>query len=137
MDFFVFVSQEWLLITTLVVLMVVYAWRERIKNGQPISAHEVTRLLNSEQAVLLDVREAADYKAGHISGAISLPHSKVAAEGERVLEPYREKIIVVADKLGQHAGSAGRTLGQKGFDVRRLAGGVTEWQTQGLPLVKS
>lgn len=137
MDFFVFVSQEWLLITTLVVLMVVYAWRERIKNGQPIPAHEVTRLLNSEQAVLLDVREAADYKAGHISGAISLPHTKVATEGEQVLEPYREKIIVVADKLGQHAGAAGRTLGQKGFDVRRLAGGVTEWQTQGLPLVKS
>lgn len=137
MDFFVFVSQEWLLVTTLAVLMVVYAWRERIKNGPPIPAHEVTRLLNSEAAVLLDVREAADYKAGHISGAISLPHTKVAAEGEQVLQPYRDKIVVVADKYGQHAGAAGRTLGQKGFDVRRLAGGVTEWQNQGLPLVKS
>lgn len=136
MEFFVFVSQEWLLVTTLAVLMVVYAYRERIKNGRPIPAYEVTRLLNSDAAVLLDVRDASEFKAGHISGAISLPHTKVAAEAEHLLKPHRDKIIVVADKLGQHAGSAGRTLGQKGFDVRRLAGGVTEWQNKGMPLVK-
>lgn len=136
MEFFVFVSQEWLLITTLAVLMFVYAYRERIKNGPPIPAYEVTRMLNKEEAVLLDVREAADFKAGHISGALNLPHTKVAAEGEQLLEPHRDKIIVVADKMGQHAGAAGRTLGQKGFNVRRLAGGVSEWQNQGMPLVK-
>lgn len=136
MEFFVFVSQEWLLITTLAVLMVVYAMRERIKNGKPIPAYEVTRLLNSDAAVLLDVRDAAEFKAGHISGAINLPHAKVTAEAEQLLAPHRDKIIVVADKIGQHAGAAGRTLGQKGFDVRRLAGGVTDWQGQGMPLVK-
>lgn len=136
MEFFVFISQEWLLVTTLAVLMVVYAYRERIKNGRPIPAYEVTRMLNKEEAVLLDVRDAADYKAGHISGALNLPHAKVAAEGEQLLEPHRSKVIVVADKMGQHAGAAGRTLGQKGFDVRRLAGGVSEWQNQGMPLVK-
>lgn len=136
MEFFVFVSQEWLLVTTLAVLMFVYAYRERIKNGRPIPAYEVTRLLNSDAAVLLDVRDASEFKAGHISGALHLPHSKVAAEAEQFLKPHRDKIIVVADKLGQHAGSAGRTLGQKGFDVRRLAGGVTEWQNKGMPLVK-
>ncbi|MGD8175876.1 rhodanese-like domain-containing protein [Marinimicrobium sp. ARAG 43.8] len=136
MEFFVFISQEWLLIATLALLMVVYALRERIKNGRPIPAHEVTRLLNSESAVLVDVREASDFKAGHISGALNLPYRKVATEGEAFLQPYKEKVIVVADKYGQHAGAAGRTLGQKGFDVRRLAGGITEWQNQGLPLVK-
>lgn len=136
MEFFVFVSEQWLLITTLAALMFVYAYRERIKNGRPIPAHEVTRLLNSESAVLLDVREAADYKAGHISGALNLPYRKVATEGEQLLQPHKDKIIVVVDKMGQHAGAAGRTLGNKGFDVRRLAGGVSEWQNQGMPLVK-
>lgn len=136
MEFFVFISQEWLLVTTLAVLMGVYAYRERIKNGPPIPAYEVTRLLNNEKAVLLDVRDASEFKAGHISGALNLPHAKVAAEGEQMLQPYRDKIIVVADKVGQHAGSAGRTLGQKGFEVRRLAGGITEWRNQNMPLVK-
>src|SRR5690606_27331328 len=111
------------------------AWRERIKNGRPISAHEATRMLNSETGILLDVRDKAEFKAGHIPGAINIPHSKVVSQLDS-LEQYRDKTLVVADKIGQHAGSVGRTLGEKGFEVRRLAGGVAEWQNQSLPLVK-
>lgn len=135
MNFLVFLTQEWLLVSVLAVLIVVYAWRERIKNGRPISAHEVTRLLNSETGVLLDVRDKAEFKTGHIPGAINIPHSKISAELDQ-LEQYREKTLVVVDKIGQHAGSVGRILGQKGFDVRRLSGGVAEWKSQSLPLVK-
>lgn len=134
-NFFMFVSQQWLLVSTLVVLVYLYAWRERIKSGPPITAHEVTRLLNSEAAVLLDVRDTAEFKAGHIAGAINIPWGKVSADISR-LEAYKNKIIVVADKLGQHAGVVGRTLEKQGFTVRRLAGGIAEWQGQSLPLVK-
>ncbi|HTF85051.1 rhodanese-like domain-containing protein [Cellvibrio sp. ARAG 10.3] len=135
MNFFVFISQEWLLVSTLVVLIYIYAWRERIKSGRPISVHEVTQLLNKDSAVLLDVRDSAEFKAGHIVGAINIPFSKVAAELDK-LESYKSKIIIVADKLGQHAGSVGRTLEKQGFVVRRLSGGIAEWQAQNLPLVK-
>ncbi|WP_232522324.1 rhodanese-like domain-containing protein [Marinimicrobium alkaliphilum] len=136
MDFFVFISEQWLLVSGLLVLIYVYAMRERIKNGRPVSAHEVTQLLNKEQAVLLDVRDAADFNAGHISGAIHIPHSKVKDQLAQ-LEQYKTRTIVIADKLGQHAGSVGRMLGSNGFDVRRLAGGVAEWRSQNLPLVKA
>jgi rhodanese-related sulfurtransferase len=134
-NFFVFISQEWLLVSTLVVLIYIYAWRERIKSGRPISVHEVTQLLNKDAAVLLDVRDAAEFKAGHIVGAINIPHSKVAAELDK-LESHKSKIIIVADKLGQHAGMVGRMLEKQGFVVRRLSGGLAEWQAQNLPLVK-
>jgi rhodanese-related sulfurtransferase len=134
-NFFVFISQEWLLVSMLLVLIYVYAWRERIKNGRPISPHEVTRLLNSDAAVLVDVRDAADFKAGHIVGAINIPHAKAASQLD-ALEGSRDKIIILADKMGQHAGSVGRLLGGKGFEVRRLGGGIMEWQAQSLPLVK-
>ena len=135
MNYFVFFSQEWLLISTLLVLIYIYAWRERIKNGRPVSAHEVTRLLNSDAAVLVDVRDAAEFKAGHIVGAVNIPHAKAASQLDE-LEGRRDKIIILVDKMGQHAGSVGRLLGSKGFDVRRLSGGVAEWQAQSLPLVK-
>jgi rhodanese-related sulfurtransferase len=134
-NYFVFFSQEWLLISTLLVLIYIYAWRERIKNGRPVSAHEVTRLLNSDAAVLVDVRDAAEFKAGHIVGAVNIPHAKAASQLDE-LEGRRDKIIILVDKMGQHAGSVGRLLGSKGFDVRRLSGGVAEWQAQSLPLVK-
>ena len=134
MNFIVFLTQEWLLVTILAALILVYAWRERIKNGRPISAHEVTRMLNDESGVLLDVRDKAEFNAGHIPGAIHILHSKVATELGQ-LEPHRSKTVIVADKIGQHAGSVGRVLGQNGFEVRRLSGGIAEWQSQRLPLV--
>jgi rhodanese-related sulfurtransferase len=135
-DFFTFVSQQWLLVSTLMVLIYLYTWREKIKSGPPISAHEVTRLLNSDMAVLLDVRDAAEYKAGHIAGAINVPYAKINADVSQ-LEAHKKKIIIVADKIGQHAGVVGRNLGKNGFVVRRLAGGIAEWQGQSLPLVKT
>lgn len=134
-NFFVFISQEWLLVSVLVVLVYLYAWRERIKSGLPISAHEVTRLLNSETAVLLDVRDTAEFKAGHIAGAMNIPFAKISGDLS-ALESHKSQVVIVADKLGQHAGSAGRLLAKQGYVVRRLAGGIAEWQNQNLPLVK-
>lgn len=136
MEFFVFISQEWLLVSTLLVLIYIYAWRERIKNGRPISTQEATALINSDAAIWLDVRDAADFNSGHMVDALHIPHSKIDSELEG-LEKHRDKTIIVVDKLGQHAGRVGRTLGNKGFNVRRLSGGIAEWRNQSLPLVKS
>ena len=135
MDFFAFVSQEWLLVTALIVLIYIYVWRDRIKSGRPVSPHEVTKLVNDGNAVLVDLREGAEYKAGHIVGAVNIPYAKLSKESTEV-SGYKGKTIILVDKLGQHAGAVGRFLGKEGFDVRRLGGGIAEWQTQNLPLVK-
>ncbi len=135
MDYFVFISEQWLLVSTLLVLVYVYAWREKAKAGQPLSASLVTQLLNREEAVLLDIRESAEFAAGHIVDALHIPHNKLA---ERLveLETHKSKIVVVADKMGQHAPTAGRLLRDKGFEVRRLQGGMGDWLAQALPVVK-
>ena len=52
------------------------------------------------------------------------------------LEKHRSKIIVLTDQMGQHAGGAGKILTKAGFNVRRLSGGMAEWQGQNLPVVK-
>lgn len=135
-DFFVFISQEWLLVSTLVVLVYIYAWRERIKNGRPANSQEATALINSDEGIWLDIRDDADFAAGHMVDAVHIPYARVASELS-ALEKYRDKTIIVVDKMGQHAGSVGRTLGNQGFTVRRLAGGIAEWRNQSLPLVKS
>ena len=135
MDFFVFISEQWLLVSLLLVLIYAFAFLERIKGGKPIPAHEATRLINSEEAVLVDLRDAKDYGEGHIAGSLHIPLGKLGSRLSE-LDKYREKTIILADKLGQHAGSAGKTLNKEGFQVRRLRGGVAEWIGQGLPLVK-
>ncbi|HSC66219.1 MAG TPA: rhodanese-like domain-containing protein [Cellvibrio sp.] len=135
MDFFAFVSQEWILVTILIVLIYVYVMRDRVKSGRPVSPHEVTKLVNEGNAVLVDLRESAEFKAGHIVGAVNIPYAKLSKESTEVAS-HKGKTIILVDKLGQHAGTVGRLLGKEGFEVRRLGGGIAEWQAQNLPLVK-
>jgi rhodanese-related sulfurtransferase len=135
-DFFVFMSEQWLLVSLLVLLLYVFAFSERHRAGTPASVHEVTRLINVDGAMVLDVRDRSEFSAGHIVDAVHIPHGDVAGRiGE--LAKYKEKPVIVADKLGQHAGAVGRLLKREGFHVRRLQGGMSEWANQNLPLVKS
>ncbi|WP_461481914.1 rhodanese-like domain-containing protein [Porticoccus sp.] len=136
MDFFVFISEQWILVSVLLVLIYLFAINERIKSGKPISVHAVTRMLNSEEAVLLDVRDSKEFKSGHIAGALNIPQAKLQDKLSE-LDRYREKVIIVADKVGQQAGAVGRKLQQQGFQVFRLTGGMMEWQNQNLPVVKN
>ena len=135
MDFFVFISEQWVLVSVFMVLVYLFAINERVKSGKPISPHVVTRMINTDDAVLVDIREAKEFKAGHIAGAINIPVAKIM---DRIaeLEPHREKAIIVADKVGQQSGAIGRKLQQKDFSVMRLTGGMMEWKNQNLPMVK-
>jgi len=134
-NFLAFVTQEWILVSALIVLVYLYYWRERHVSGLPLSVHEVTLLLNKDEAVVVDLRDAADFRAGHIVDSVNVPYSRVITDSSQ-LDAYKEKILVLVDKLGQHAGAAGRKLGKQGFQIRRLSGGISEWQAQHLPLVK-
>ena len=135
MDFFVFISEQWLLVSLLAALLYALAITERLKAGKPASAHEATRLINSDEARVIDLRDRADYSAGHIVDAIHIPHGEFEKRmGE--LAPLKDKTLILADKMGQHAGQVGRQLKKAGYNVRRLEGGMSEWSNQKLPLIK-
>lgn len=135
MDIFLFASEQWILISVLLMLIYVFAFTERTKGGKPISVSEAVSLMNSDQAVLVDVRPSNEFQAGHIHGAMNIPHSKLTGRISE-LEKCRSKIVLLADQMGQHAGGAGRALTKEGYNVRRLSGGMTEWQGQKMPMVQ-
>lgn len=135
MDLIIFLTEQWLLVAMLALLVYVYFWREGAKAGTTLSIHQMTALINKGDAVLIDIRDAAEYKAGHIVDAVNVPHNKLEKEAD-ALAKHQGKTLVLVDKLGQHTGAAGRLLRAKGFDVARLGGGMAEWQGQNLPLVK-
>ena len=135
MSWTVFIVEQWILFSILAVLVVAFIWTESQKGGKALSHHQVTRLLNGDEAVLLDVRDKKDFDNGHIVDSINIPYAKLG-ERSSELEKYREKTVVVVDKLGQHAGAAGKILKDKGFTVTRLQGGISDWISQNLPVVK-
>lgn len=136
MDFIVFLSEQWLLVSILAVLVSALVFVEGKRGGKPLSYHQVVRHVNAGDGLILDVREAKEYKAGHIVDSLNIPHAKLA---ERIseLEKHKDKIIIVVDKMGQHAGAAGKVLKQNGFNVSRLQGGMSEWLGQNLPVIKA
>lgn len=135
MDIFTFVGQEWLLITVLFALIALLIITTRKDGGLPIATAELVQLMNSKEAVLLDVRTSNDFNAGHIHGSINIPHSQFAGRISE-LEKQRDKLLVVTDQMGQHAGSIGKLLKANGYQVRRLNGGISSWRQDSLPLVR-
>lgn len=136
MEIFNFVSEQWLLVSILVIFVYLYAWTEKRKGGDTLTIHSATRLINDGSAVVVDLRDAKEFKQGHIVDAINIPHNKLL-EQLPLLETHKSKTLLLVDKLGQHTGSAGRQLKSKGYQVSRLGGGMAEWQSQNLPLIKA
>lgn len=136
MEIFNFVSEQWLLVSILMVFVYLYAWTEKSKGGETLTIHSATRLINGGAAVVVDLRDAKEFQQGHIVDALNIPHNKVVDQLP-LLETHKSKTLLLVDKLGQHTGSVGRQLKAKGFQVSRLGGGMAEWQSQNLPLVKA
>jgi len=134
-NIFTFVSQEWLLISILLALITVLMITTRKNNGLPISAGELVSLMNQDEAVLIDIRPSGDFNKGHIHGAINIPHNKFSGRISE-LEKLQSKMLVLADQMGQHAGAVGALLSKQDYQVRRLSGGINNWQHSNLPLVK-
>lgn len=135
MGFIEFLIHEWMLTSLLAVLVAVYMFRERSLSGLPISPNELSSLVNAEAAVILDIRPSAEFKAGHLVDAINIPQERINSD-KALLEKHKSKTIIVVDKMGQYSGHVGRLLGKEGYIVKRLAGGISEWQAQNLPLIK-
>ncbi len=98
---------------------------------------DVHNAINSGQQdfVLLDVRSHAMYAAGHIPGAISLPHGKIVLS---TMKNYAAGTLFVVYCAGPHCNGAIRAairLARLGLPVKTMPGGVTGWIDEGFPLI--
>ncbi len=95
-----------------------------------------TELLERARAgsvVVLDVRPAEEYAAGHIPGAISLPLEHLEARLDE-LDPVLEVVAYCRGPLCLLAPEAVATLRARGLDARCLEDGLPEWRQAGLPV---
>lgn len=136
-----FASEQWLLISALAAAVWALIYLDHRSAGASLSAHALTEMVNNEQAVVIDLREKADFDQGHIVGAVNVPYSKwqsqQAAGGANELAAYKERPIVLVCKMGQHSSQVARKLKTAEYsDIYRLSGGLAEWQNAQMPLIK-
>jgi rhodanese-related sulfurtransferase len=92
------------------------------------------RLMNNDDAVIVDVRESADFNKGHIKNAKNIPMSSLKEQLDSVAKA-KDKPILMYCRSGNVSGKACRMLKRVGFsNVHNLAGGILGWQDANLPL---
>ncbi|MFH8516149.1 rhodanese-like domain-containing protein [Streptomyces gelaticus] len=94
---------------------------------------EAHRMLQEATAVLLDVRETDEWRAGHIPGAQHLPLSRLTA-GAEVPTAYADSRLVLICRSGRRSQGAARLLRARGADAVDVTGGMQAWVRQGLPV---
>jgi rhodanese-related sulfurtransferase/DNA-binding transcriptional ArsR family regulator len=103
---------------------------------EPVSRDELAHRLADGGVLVLDVRPAVEYAAGHIPGALNIPHDQLAAR----LAELPAAADVVAYCRGPYcvyAPDAVRLLRAHGRAARPLDGGLPEWRAAGLPVATS
>lgn len=130
--FLEFLQAHPILFTILAVLVVLFLVLESRRSGGKVSPQSLGIMVNRDKAVLIDLRDSKDFREGHISGSRNIPFSQLknhVAELQALGKP-----IVMICNMGQVAGSAVQTIG--GTQMYRLDGGIMNWKSNGLPLIK-
>jgi glyoxylase-like metal-dependent hydrolase (beta-lactamase superfamily II)/rhodanese-related sulfurtransferase len=112
-----------------------YAWAMPHDHGHngvnDVTTNEAPAWIQHNQPTVVDVREPAEYAAGHVPGAVSVPQADLAL---RLQDLPRESDVLVVCEGGVRSARAARFLRQVGFSkVNNLVGGTSAWRRAGLP----
>ena len=113
--------------------MLLWPLLRRGAGGPWVSTLQATQLMNREDAVVVDVRAAADFAQGHILGARNIPLAELEKRAGE-LDRYKARPVIVHCGNGNRAGDGVALLRKSGFgNVVNLTGGYAAWQQAGLP----
>ena len=110
--------------------------RGKVSGAEEVDSTGAVQLINHENAIVIDVREANEFSTGHIADAKHIPVGQLD-NNLKPLEKYKEKAILVNCRSGARSAKACSILRKNGFTkVYNLKGGILAWQQANLPTVK-
>jgi rhodanese-related sulfurtransferase len=116
--------------------MLIWPALRRGAGGPSISSLQATLLINQQNALVLDVRDAAEYEKGHVLNARHIAMGELQGRSAEI-ERYKAKPVIVVCESGNRSEKAAATLRKQGFgQVFSLNGGMGAWKQAGLPLEK-
>ena len=103
------------LVVPFFVLLTLLILLESRRGGKTVSSQQLVHLVNKEDAVVVDVRDAKEFREGHITESRNIPFSSLK-DNLTQLDKFKEKPVILVCKMGQHAGAADAV----GDEVRRV-----------------
>ena len=133
-----FLLANWMLIlVALVSGSMLLAPLVRGGGGGGISPAAAVQLINREKAVVIDVCDSAEYQAGHVGGAKSIPLAELETKLPTVVKNKATPVVLVCAS-GARSARAVAVARKLGYDnAQSLAGGLKSWREANLPVEKA
>ena len=97
---------------------------------QQISQDEAKEMMDTQEVIILDVREQDEYDSGHISGAVLLP---VGTIDETTVIPEKDSTVLVYCRSGNRSKTASAALAELGYTAIYEFGGINTWPYEAEP----
>ena len=106
---FEFVVNHYILVSLFVAFLIAILVLESRRGGAKISAQGAVNLINKDEAVVVDIRDRKEFNEGRITGSVNIPLNSLKSRANE-LSKFKEKQIIVVDKMGQHSAMAVKQL---------------------------
>ena len=94
---------------------------------QQITQEEAKEMMDTQEVIILDVREQAEYDSGHIPGAVLLPVGTIDETTAAEEIPEKDSTVLVYCRSGNRSKTASSTLAELGYTNIYEFGGINTW----------
>jgi rhodanese-related sulfurtransferase len=102
--------------------------------GPQVNTLDATLLINQKDAILIDIRDSADFAKGHIMNARNIPAAQIEAQAEGLAKNKQKSLIVYCETGRQSSSVTGKLRGLGYENAVSLTGGLVAWRQAGLPV---
>ena len=108
-------------------LVLIFAGCSGNTTYKQISQEEAKEMMDTEDVIILDVREQDEYDSGHIPGAVLLPVGTIDEDTAASVIPEKDSIVLVYCRSGNRSKNASAALAELGYTAIYEFGGINTW----------
>lgn len=94
---------------------------------QQISQEEAKKMMDTQDVIVLDVREQSEYDSGHIPNAVLLPVGTIEENTAAAVIPEKDATVLVYCRSGNRSKNASKVLAELGYSNIYEFGGISTW----------
>ena len=99
----------------------------KMSTYQQISQEEAKAMMDTQEVIILDVREQKEYDAGHIPHAVLLPVGSITKDTASTVIPAKDTVVLVYCRSGNRSKTASQALAELGYTEVYEFGGINTW----------
>lgn len=123
----------WVAIAFMIIQMTV---KMKLSKVKVISNAIAIQMINNQNAAVVDLRNADNFKKGHIAESINILPIDIKNGSTKSIDKYKALPVILVDENDLNTVALGETLSKQGFNhLFALKDGITGWNGENLPLV--